>query len=252
MTQAQYNALVDRIEAKYVVPVYKALRSQISSFTDDLKTVGMNAALNNMDTDLFNEKIAVVIEKLYREVGLAAANITYGALQKYKVKRGFGFNQTWLNNILNYFKQHIFNKIVIPITAKTKKQIRDVLAKGLREGWGEDKIVRELNSPELVKWRAKTIVRTEVGGAIGRGQYEGATAYEYETIKKWQYVKDTRTRKSHTHDGVGDQEVDVNARFSNGLLHPGDKAGSAKETINCRCRMRIMPKRDSRGRLIPK
>ena len=36
------------------------------------------------------------------------------------------------------------------------------------------------------------------------------------------------------------------------LRHPGDPKASAGSVINCRCNMALKPKRDERGRLIPK
>jgi len=86
--------------------------------------------------------------------------------------------------------------------------------------------------------------------------------------KEWISIHDHRTRgvnpKDHANhialDGVTIDFEDYFVDPRNGvrLFQPGDpKAkGSAKDkaasVINCRCNMALKPKRDSRGRLIPK
>ena len=52
-------------------------------------------------------------------------------------------------------------------------------------------------------------------------------------VKKWDATLDGKTRESHV--AVDGQIREVDERFSNGLMFPGDPAGSAAEVINCRC-----------------
>ena len=164
--------------------------------------------------------------------------------------RGFGFNQQWANDIQNYFDKYLLNKAVLPITETTKDIILRTLRKAIDEGWGVEETIRQLNAPEITRNRAKMIVRTETVRAANYGILLGAETYDYETEKEWLSVHDRRTR--HSHHVIDGQRRNNTERFGNGLLFPGDPTGTAKEVINCRCRLVIVPKRDGRQRLIPK
>lgn len=52
-------------------------------------------------------------------------------------------------------------------------------------------------------------------------------------MKQWDSTLDSRVRPSH--QKVDGEIVDVEEKFSNGLMYPGDPNGSAKEVVNCRC-----------------
>jgi len=52
-------------------------------------------------------------------------------------------------------------------------------------------------------------------------------------VKKWDATLDGKTRESHV--AMDGQVCEVEERFSNGLMYPGDPAGAAAEVINCRC-----------------
>ena len=53
--------------------------------------------------------------------------------------------------------------------------------------------------------------------------------------KRWMATLDSRTRDSHA--DLDGEVVDVDDRFSNGLLYPGDPNGAPGEVYNCRCTM---------------
>ena len=52
-------------------------------------------------------------------------------------------------------------------------------------------------------------------------------------VKQWDSALDQRTRESHRE--VDGQIVELDEKFSNGLMFPGDPNGAAHEVINCRC-----------------
>ena len=52
-------------------------------------------------------------------------------------------------------------------------------------------------------------------------------------MKQWDSTLDSRTRPSH--QKVDGELVEVEEKFSNGLMYPGDPDGTAKEVVNCRC-----------------
>ena len=218
----------------------------------DIYNYGPNEALFRLQVTIVNEKLETPVKAIYTELGVYAARLVYRDIQK-EVKKSFGWAETWIAELLNYFNNYAFQKIIIPITQTTRERIEATIKKGIEERWSIEQMARQLDDTELYKFQARRIVRTETISAFNRGQYVGAESTEWETEKIWTEVKDMRTRLSHRHiSGVGGQKVRMDERFSNGLLHPGDKEGRASEVVNCRCRLTVKAVRDANGRLIPK
>ena len=80
--------------------------------------------------------------------------------------------------------------------------------------------------------------------------------------KEWVSVHDHRTRGTNPKDHASHvlldgtvidfDDVFIDPRNGDRLRHPGDPKASAESIINCRCNLTLKPKRDQRGRLIPK
>jgi hypothetical protein len=136
------------------------------------------------------------------------------------------------------------------------------LQQSISEGWEVDKTVRELRESGFSDFQAARIVRTEVNTAANVGVIAAGDTYEYQMQKEWISIHDRRTRgtnpKDHANhislDGITIDFEDLFTDPRNGdrLRHPGDPKASAASIINCRCNMALIPKRDQRGRLIPK
>lgn len=54
-----------------------------------------------------------------------------------------------------------------------------------------------------------------------------------DVVKQWDSSLDKRTRDSHVN--VDGEIKELDEKFSNGLMYPGDQNGAAAEVINCRC-----------------
>ena len=54
-----------------------------------------------------------------------------------------------------------------------------------------------------------------------------------DVVKQWDSTLDSNTRESHV--AIDGQIRELDERFSNGLMFPGDPSGGAAEVINCRC-----------------
>ena len=254
MTRSQRIAKNERFrmryERKYYPQILKAIKSQISSFTDDLKTEGLSFAQSRLSTSILNDKIGRVIVMLYTDAGVAKANMVYRELIKSpKVEKGFGFNAEWTRQIAEYFQMYLFDKVVLPITETTKKQIQQSIDEMIREGESIEWLVQKLESNEFSAWRAAMIARTESNRAINKGADLGAKKTGFQTKKEWVAVHDARTR--HTHLTLDGKVVNDNEEFKPGLSFPCDPNASGAETINCRCHLEYKAKRDSNGRLIP-
>jgi uncharacterized protein with gpF-like domain len=243
-----YELLLNRMEKRFIAKVYKALRVQISSFIRDAH-YGLDFAQRRLSVQAFNTQIGPVIMQMYITAALMSSKRTRATVREQKALT-MGKNEILTAEVTRYFNQHLFDKVVLPISETTKDIILKKIIKGQEEGWSVSRIVTEIGKTDITRTRARTIVRTETIRAVGLGSLLSAWNEPFQMTKEWVAVKDNRTR--HTHYNIDGQKRDLEKPFSNGLMFPGDPNGSAEETINCRCALAFEAKRDTRGRLIPK
>lgn len=243
-----YSLLLDRMENNFIAKVYKALRTQVNSFLFDAH-YGIDFAKNRMNTNAFNMQIGPVIMRLYITAGLISARKTRVTLREQKALT-MGRSDILTDEIRRYFQQHLFDKVVLPISETTKDIILKAIIKGQEQGWSVPRILEEIGRTDVSRMRARRIVRTETVRASNFGSLLSAYNEPFEMTKEWIAVNDKRTR--HSHHNIDGQKRDLIKEFSNGLMFPGDPNGSAAETVNCRCALAYSAKRDSKGKLIPK
>ena len=118
-----------------------------------------------------------------------------------------------------------------------KKKITGEISRGLSSGQMYGEISRNIASwARIPKNNAARIARTEAhriqckatADAQFRAKEKGA-----DVVKQWDASLDKKTRESHVQ--VDGEIRELDERFSNGLLYPGDPGGGAAEVINCRC-----------------
>lgn len=261
-----FAAQSKRIERKFMGRIFEALEYQVEQALPIIKARGPEMARGQIDMQVFNEKIEPVLTDLHVISGLFFANKGLREIRKavrlQTKAASFGFNDEWAEDIIAYFKLHLLDKAVWPISETTRDQIMAVLDQGQREGWGYERIANELRDPEMLLWRARMIVRTETLFASDYGRKLAADKSDYETGKEWIAANDHRTR--HGHRAVDGQVVDQEAKFAVTLYKgnipvavemmtgPGDITASAGNVINCRCTCALVTMRDERGKLIPK
>lgn len=123
-------------------------------------------------------------------------------------------------------------------SAWNQKKVTGSILQGIIQGESIDDIARRIarntaqqNSKAMIRY-----ARTATTGAQNAGRMETmhrAQGMGINVRKKWMATLDARTRDSHQHmDG---QTVDVDDKFGNGLMYPGDPSGPAAEVYNCRC-----------------
>lgn len=252
----KHEALRLKYEKAFYGPLKKVLKKQYSSFTSDLRNYGADAALGRMNAELWNTDLLPVITTLHSRAGVAKANQVLSDLNKNRMrekKPTFGFNAEWTKQILEYFSEHLFDKIVLPISESTKEYISRIIAKGIKEGWSIEEMVQRIEREDYLDGRVRRILRTESNRAVNYGAELGAQKYKFRTQKKWKTILDGRER--HPHRFANDQTVGADDDFmvdGEPLSFPGDPKGKPENTINCRCFMEMVAVRDSNGRLVPK
>lgn len=126
----------------------------------------------------------------------------------------------------------------------TLKRIRMHITQGIMSGEGYSKIAKALRDDlGMSKAQSVRVARTETGRALSQAGLDSATVAKDNGLdmkKRWYATKDTRTRDTHRHlDGTS---VDIEDNFhSSGCVGPAPKlfvgVASAKENINCRCKL---------------
>ena len=229
-----------RKELKYRKLYARALSSQIAPVVRVARQQGEAAALAQVDLLVQADPLADTYRRMLREIG-AAESYRYRnmLLRRKDVEPGW----------LDYFDQFIMPimwertaKKVTRITENTRKILKGTIQNGINEGWGVDKIARELR--DMVSTRARTIAQTEVIGASNSAAYAGAESAGIRYKKFWSTSGLQGIRLSHIQaeaDSYAMDGIDPHAKFSNGLMHPGDPEGPADEVVNCRCSLIVIP-----------
>jgi hypothetical protein len=84
------------------------------------------------------------------------------------------------------------------------------------------------NSMRIARTEGHRIQCTAAMDACQQAKERGA-----DVVKQWDATLDARTRESHA--AVDGEIKELDEKFSNGLMFPGDPAGGAAEVVNCRC-----------------
>lgn len=137
--------------------------------------------------------------------------------------------RSWLDERAGIFAEQI--------TSTTFEKLKDQFEASLEAGENRKELIARIQGvyDGFTEGRATTIARTEVHNATQRGTFAG---YQQagSPIKIWVAVGDLNTRDAHLQaDG---QERPLNMPFDVGgekLMYPGDPAGAAENTVNCRC-----------------
>lgn len=118
-----------------------------------------------------------------------------------------------------------------------QKKISGEISRGIATGQMYSEISRNIASwARIPKNNAVRIARTEAHriqakasmNACYKAQSKGA-----DVVKEWDASLDSKTRDSHVK--VNGEIRELDEKFSNNLMYPGDPSGEAGEVINCRC-----------------
>lgn len=120
---------------------------------------------------------------------------------------------------------------------KLKKTITQEISRGIASSLPYSDIARNIsNVSNAPLSRAKTIARTEghrIQQTSTRDAQQAAKKKGADVLKQWDAALDGRTRDSHRQ--VDGEIRELDEKFSNGLMYPGDSNGGAAEVVNCRC-----------------
>jgi uncharacterized protein with gpF-like domain len=254
------------IEIKYFNLIKNSITKQFKKFASDVKTYGVDVARSRLGLELWSDELIKIFERMYKETVITFGNATYRVLKIEANQKAdtFGFNRDWTKSVMEFLLNQGF-VLVADITQTTKVKLNKIISQGIEDGLSIDEIVKLMLSDEQLGYaafRARRIARTEVMRASNIGAMKGAEAHDFEVDKQWISARDIRTRRiprnEFDHIALDGVVVDYNETFNSvgkegqqvAAMQPGDITQPAGFTINCRCAVGFIPKRDANGRLV--
>lgn len=118
-----------------------------------------------------------------------------------------------------------------------RRRITSEVSRGISSGMTFKQVAKQLENQSRIGYnRAIRIARTEghrIQCTATMDAMESAKGHGADVLKQWDAALDNRTRDSHA---MVDGEIrEIDKKFSNGLMFPGDPNGRPEEVINCRC-----------------
>lgn len=121
--------------------------------------------------------------------------------------------------------------------AKLKRKVTAQISRGVSTGMSFQQMGQQLAGHTNIGYNnAVRIARTEghrVQVQSGMDACARAKENGCDVVKQWDATLDARTRDSHAR--VDGEIRELDEKFSNGLMFPGDPNGGAAEVVNCRC-----------------
>lgn len=197
----------------------KAVKEQRASADEVFDPAFWRAQTEDLATDLYESVVAVA-----------------GA----RVSAQFGVTFDVTSPFVAQFIEERAKQLAGFVTDTTYSDIRLALNEGVSAGEGIPDLAKRITKvfDQASTTRATTIARTEVisaynGSAVRVAAQEGAAVVGGQ---EWISAEDNRTREAHlSADG---QIVPIGQPFYVGgraMAYPGDPAGGASNTVNCRC-----------------
>lgn len=201
----------------------KALETQIKGILDVLKTDNI-ITINKYLNEAYNNGF---VGSLY-------------CMQKENIPLAYGIDEKQvLTSISKKIEDMTFADREETNMQDFKKKVKDEITRGIANGAKYSEIVRNLNNVTKEGVNSSyRICRTEMGRVSQEAKYDSMSKAKKngaDIVKQWDSTMDSRTRESHVH--VDGEVKELDEKFSNGLMFPGDPTGGAAEVINCRCVM---------------
>jgi hypothetical protein len=231
----------------------RALDKQIQPVVDFIGNGGIDQLATHLKLLIRPDHIEKAYYNCYVSIGTKHAGWTYQHINGMVKSDGIGFFSSAWKHLMSLFYTEHSSQRVTRVTETTRERIMNALDKANEQNLSKAEtatlLQKELDSPDFNRNRALMIARTESTTAANYGATLGAESSDYETGKVWIPVMDMNTRPDHAAMD-GSAPIGMDETFAVGdseMLYPGDPAGSAREVIQCRCVLGIVPLMDFRG-----
>lgn len=261
---------LDREQSKYEAYwqplIEQAINRQLAPFIASVREHGPGVALAHINELITPDAMREVLGKLWRAVGVEAANSEWGYLKglygaEMTGQKRFGFNSLWAS-IINLIFSNSGGERIVKITETERERVQAELRNAANDGKATNyELAEALESSDIGRRRSKVIARTETAYAASEGGEAAASRTGFMMQKTWLSVGDNRTRRlpedSADHAVMNGIVVPMDDKFlvpsKRGLdlmSRPHDLTAPADQTIMCRCKAVYKALRDASGRLI--
>ncbi len=230
---------IDRKRASYIkhakTQFSRALKAQANEYLDQVQANGLSE-----EYIISSEPIEKAMRNVYKRVMTQFARDTYNDL----IEEAKKTQTNWEATVDRWFDDNVIDLSDL-MTDTTARSVRDIARDAIVEG----KSIREFQNDLMASYsvserRAELIGRTEIIRASNAGSLLGAQETGFPMNKYWLATRDNRTRGLNPKDIYDHYSMDedkglpLDQAFNvsgEQLQHPGDRAGSPGNTINCRC-----------------
>lgn len=257
-----------KLDNKYAELIYGVLDREVRQFARKVEMEGPEAARSSIAALAWDDKLYSVMREMYKESAVVFGNAGYRAVgvESRKAYDPFEINTELLAAILAYLVQWGFYLVAL-MTQTTKKRLQEVVTIGVANGLSKAEIAKLIISDDIseyIRMRAVRIARTEVMRSSNYAIFVGAGKHSFEVDKVWVSVRDARTRRIpknfYDHFDMDGQTRRYDEMFISTdrlgrvfeAMMPGDPTTPKGFTINCRCTLLFVPRRDANGKLILK
>jgi len=232
---------IDRKRATYIkyakTQFSRALKAQANEYLRQVKDNGLSD-----EYTISSEPLQKAMRNVYKRVMTQFARDTYNDL----IEEAKKTQTNWQATVDRWFDGNVIDLSDL-MTDTTARSVRDIARDAIVEG----KSIREFQNDLMASYsvserRAELIGRTEIIRASNAGSLLGAQETGFPMKKYWLATRDNRTRGLNPKDIYDHYSMDENNGIpldqafnvsGEQLQHPGDRAGSPGNTINCRCTM---------------
>jgi hypothetical protein len=230
--QAQYDAIDDEKERARLMSMQQSKIYQ-KQYQDALKKQ-ISSILDNMQVAEF-ETVADYLNKCYEEGFLGTVYDLHGQ----GVPVMFPIDQEAVVRAVQLdskISKGLYQRLGEDVDL-LKRKITAQVSRGISTGMSFDQVAQQLASYTNIGFNnAVRIARTEghrIQVQSGMDACYKAKEKGADVVKQWDSTLDGSTRESHQQ--VDGEIRELDEKFSNGLMFPGDPSGGAAEVVNCRC-----------------
>ena len=228
--EAEKAVLKSRIQSKVYQKQYQdSLKKQVSDILDNMHENSYTTVADYLQKSYEDGFVGTLYDLQGQGIPLAfpldQETMVRAVQLDSKISKGL---YTHLGEDVTMLKKHITAQVSRGIASgMTFKQISQQLA---------TKMTGQYKNPGGSLAYASRIARTEghrIQCQAGMDACHKAKEKGADVVKQWDATLDGKTRSSHI--DVDQQIRELDEKFSNGLMFPGDPSGGAAEVVNCRC-----------------
>ena len=254
-----------RRRATYEKNAFRTFRNSFKSIASRIPWEGMTESTYalTIQLNISENDITEVYTQVYRQIGSIHGKRTGAYINKQINQKHFrldGFLSVFERNLLTWLLENGGTRIR-SVRQTFIDYLIEIIATGINDGKTMSEIATEmrkkLKSRNFYRYQALMIARTETTTAAN---YSATVASETSGVimdKVWVSAQDSRTRRKpeddFDHYEMNGKRVPLNEPFivsGEKMMFPGDPNGSAGNTINCRCTVAQVVRRDSSGAII--